>query len=113
MGMIQGKKKPLHLGRSAIVGMRMGAFFVGLAAVAALAVYIWQTVQAHTGRPGWELTVAPALALAFYTGWTFHAERTRKRRIQRRKEAAMRYAKSQKKTASEEDGLHDRNSIAP
>lgn len=93
--MNQSKKKPLHLGRSAIVGMRLGAFLVGLAAVAALAVFTWQTFQARTGHPGWELTILPAMALTFYIGWTSHAEHARKKRtiqMKRRREEAVKNA---------------------
>lgn len=90
--MNQDKKKPLHLGRSAIVGMRLGAFLVGLMAVTALAVFTWQTFQARTGHPGWELTILPALALAFYIGWTSHAEHARKKRMKRRREEAVKNA---------------------
>lgn len=93
--MNQGKKKPLHLGRSAIVGMKLGAFIVGLAAVAALVVFAWQTFQARTGRPGWELTVIPAMALAFYIGWASHAEHARKKKVmlmKRRREEAIKHA---------------------
>lgn len=93
--MKKSKEKPLHLGRSAIVGMRLGAFIVGLAAVAALAVFAWQTFQARTGRPGWELTIFPALALVFYIGWTSHAEHARKKsvlRMKQRREEAVRNA---------------------
>lgn len=93
--MKKSTKKPLHLGRSAIVGLRLGAFVVGFAAVAALAVFAWQTFQARTGRPGWELTVVPALVLAFYIGCTSQAEHARKKRaeaMRRRREEAMRNA---------------------
>lgn len=62
--------KKLHIGRSAILGIRFGAFLLGILAALALAYIGFQTYQARTGLPGGELTIIPAFALFFYVGWT-------------------------------------------
>lgn len=97
-------KRKLYLGRSAILGLRFGAFLLGIVAALALAYIGLHTYQARTGLPGGELTIVPAFALFFYVGWT-----AKEGCLRRRKEAKRR---AQKKTASEEDGLHDTNSIS-
>ena len=63
-------KRKLYLGRSAILGLRLGAFLLGIMAALALAHIGLQTYQARTGLPGGELTIIPAFALFFYVGWT-------------------------------------------
>lgn len=69
------KRRPrLHLGRSAIVGLRLGAFFVGLSAAILLAVIGWNTYRARTGAPGGEAMILPAFATCIYIGWAFRGD---------------------------------------
>ena len=71
--------KKLHIGRSAILGIRFGAFLLGILAALALAYIGFQTYQARTGLPGGELTIIPAFALFFYVGWTAREDSLRRR----------------------------------
>lgn len=68
------RKKRLHIGRSAILGLRVGAFIVGIMAAVMLAIIGYQAYQARTGLPGGEITILPAFALFFYIGWTSREE---------------------------------------
>lgn len=69
------RRRPrLRLGRSAIVGLRLGAFFVGLAAAIILAVIGWNTYRARTGAPGGEAMILPAFAACIYVGWAFRGD---------------------------------------
>lgn len=63
-------KRKLYLGRSAILGLRLGAFLLGIMAALALAHIGLQAYQTRTGLPGGELTIIPAFSLFFYVGWT-------------------------------------------
>lgn len=96
-------KRKLYLGRSAILGLRFGAFLLGIIAALALAYIGVHTYQSRTGFPGGELTIAPAFVLFFYIGWTAKEGCLRRKAAKRR---------AQKKTTSEEDGLHDTDSIS-
>lgn len=77
-------KRKLYLGRSAILGLRFGAFLLGIVAALALAYIGIHTYQARTGLPGGELTIAPAFALFFYVGWTAKEGSLRRRAAKRR-----------------------------
>lgn len=69
------KRHPrLRLGRSAIVGLRLGAFFVGITAAIMLAVLGWNTYRARTGSPGGEAMILPAFATCIYMGWAFRGD---------------------------------------
>lgn len=82
--------KKLHIGRSAILGLRFGAFLLGILAALALAYLGLQTYQARTGLPGGELTIIPAFALFFYVGWTAREGSLRRRTARQR--GGKRYA---------------------
>lgn len=84
--MRQRKKTPLRLGRSAIMGLRIGALVAGIAAAVAIAVIGFETYQARTGSPGGEILILPAYALLFYAGWTAHRDTEEHRRSKRREE---------------------------
>lgn len=71
--------KNLHIGRSAILGLRFGAFLLGVFAALALAYIGFQAYQSRTGLPGAELTIFPAFALFFYVGWTAREDSLRRR----------------------------------
>ena len=71
--------RKLHIGRSAILGLRFGAFLLGIFAALALAYIGFHTYQARTGLPGGELTIIPAFALFFYVGWTAREGSLRRR----------------------------------
>lgn len=85
------KKRPLQLGRSAIIGIRMGAVIIGAIAAVTLAVIGFQTYQLRTGSPGGEITILPAFILLFWCGWTARRD-TEARRSSKQKEARGRAA---------------------
>lgn len=80
------RRKSLRLGKSVIIGIRLGAVIVGIAAIVTLAVIGFQTYQARTGLPGGEILIIPAFALFFYTGWTARKDTEEYRKIKRREE---------------------------
>ncbi len=69
----------------AAYGLRVGAFLVGMAAVIALAVFVWNICRTRTGLPGWELVTVPAAITCFYIGWTAGENHARKRRAEARR----------------------------
>lgn len=84
--MKQRRKTPLRLGRSAIIGLRIGVMLLAIAAAVALAVIGFQTYKARTGSPGGEILILPTYALLFYAGWTAHRDTEEHRRSKRREE---------------------------
>ena len=68
------KKKPLHLGRSAKAGIKLGIFIITATCTVKIVKLGWKTFQSRTGAPGGEILIIPMMILLFYTGWTARGE---------------------------------------
>ena len=84
--MKQRRKTPLRLGRSVIIGLRIGVMLLAIAATVTLAVIGFQTYKARTGSLGGEILILPTYAILFYAGWTAHQDTEEYRRSKRREE---------------------------
>lgn len=74
------KTAKLRLGRSAVVGLRLGACLAGIVAAIALAVLGFNAYKARTGGPGGEALILPAYAATFYVGWSWRGDADADRR---------------------------------
>lgn len=77
------KTAKLRLGRSAIVGLRLGACLAGIAAAITLAAFGFNAYKARTGSPGGEALILPAYAATFYVGWSWRGDADADRREKR------------------------------
>lgn len=82
----QKRKAPLRLGRSAVIGLRIGAVIVGIMAAVTFAVIGFQTYQTRTGTIGGEILILPAFVLFFYVGWVARKDTEQRQRSQQREE---------------------------